>query len=215
MNLGYSFAHLGIQSAKKGFGGLEFASGIPGSIGGSVFMNAGANGREVKDTLISCMVVDSNGKFQTWNNQDLEFAYRYSRLQKESAFVVEAKFQLQKDTHAKKKQKELLDHRLKTQPYDEKTCGCVFRNPEEVSAGFLIEKSGLKGFGIGDMMVSTKHANFFVNKGKASAKDMLSLIEHVRKTVQKETGYLLELEVKMIQTKEVYLLLPSHLPPHS
>lgn len=198
---GYSFAYLGLLTAKHHLSGLEFAAGIPGSVGGAIFMNAGAAKQETKDCLVSCLVLNQKQELQTMVNKDLDFAYRYSSLQQQGGFVVEATFALKNDAKAREYQKMLLRSRLGTQPYHEKSCGCVFRNPEGGSAGQLIDQCGLKGFSIGDVFVSEKHANFLINRGSATAKQMQELITYIQKVVYEQTGCMLELEAKPISNR--------------
>lgn len=195
---GYSFSLLGNQTARQGWTGLEFASGIPGSVGGAVFMNAGANGRETCDYLTSVDYISVDGIAQTLNKGDLHFAYRTSSFQKMGGAIVGATFILSPSESARNKQIEIIEYRKKTQPLRDKSAGCIFRNPEHNHAGALIEKSGLKGACIGDAKVSEIHANFIVNSGKATAKDILSLISEVKVQVKEKTGVELESEVRYI-----------------
>ncbi len=195
---GINFSLLGAQTARKGFSGLEFASGIPGSVGGAVFMNAGAGGREVKDALISATVLDQNGTIQTLRNEDFKFAYRNSILHESQAIVINALFALTLSENAREKQLDLLTYRLRTQPYRDKSAGCVFRNPANASAGALIEKSGLKGTRIGDAEISTVHANFIINRGNAKASDILALLDLIETTVYEKYQIRLVREVRSI-----------------
>lgn len=195
---GYSFSLLGSQTARQGFSGLEFASGIPGSVGGAVYMNAGANGHETCQTLISVDFVNAEGQFQCLLKEDLSFSYRTSSFQQKPGAIVGATFHLTKAPQARQKQIEIIQYRKKTQPYDAKSAGCVFRNPACAHAGALIEQSGLKGKTIGGAQVSTLHANFIINTGHATSTDILNLIEHVRQTVKTSMGFDLEHEVKCI-----------------
>lgn len=195
---GYSFSHLGMQTAKKGWTGLEFAAGIPASVGGAVFMNAGAQGTEVEKTIKEVEFIDANGVLQTFKKKDLEFSYRSSSFQKMKGAIVSAKFELTQSLDARPKQLELLDYRIRTQPYHEKSAGCIFRNPTGGSAGALIDRCGLKGVRIGDAEVSFMHGNFLVNKGKASFHDMKALIEKVKHEVKMKEGIELEQEVREI-----------------
>lgn len=193
---GYSFSLLGAQMAKKGWSGLEFATGIPGTVGGAVYMNAGANGAETKDCLTEVGVVKRDGAFDV--KKGLEFSYRTSPFHKNDEIIVSARFMLEKKSCARKDQLEIIEYRMKTQPYGEKSAGCVFRNPTGASAGALIEKCGLKGKSIGDAEVSTVHGNFIINKGKASASDILELASLVKDEVKKQTGKHLEMEIRPI-----------------
>lgn len=195
---GYSFSLLGVQTAREGWSGLEFASGIPASVGGAVFMNAGANGFETKDFLISVDYVDDNAKMITLNRDEIVFKYRYSSFQDFKGAIVGATFALVPSKEARQKQLEIVHYRQKTQPYGEKSAGCVFRNPDTMSAGKLIDSCGLKEYAIGDAKVSSLHANFLLNKGHATASDFKKLIDHIREEVKRKTGIELESEVRIV-----------------
>lgn len=195
---GYSFSLLGTQTARQGWSGLEFASGIPGSVGGAVYMNAGANGHETCESLVAVEYVKADGELCTLTKSDVEFKYRFSSFQSASGAIVGATFQLQKSSTARQQQLDIIKYRKSTQPYGDKSAGCVFRNPNCGHAGALIDKCGLKGESIGGALVSPVHANFIVNKERATAKDILALIEHIKKTVHTNTGIELESEVRVI-----------------
>lgn len=196
---GYSFSLLGTQTARQGFSGLEFASGIPGTVGGAVFMNAGANGRETKESLISVDFMDENGVVRTIKKEDLHFGYRTSSFQQMSGAIIGATFALAASSTARSKQLEIITYRKKTQPYSDMSAGCIFRNPSCGHAGALIEQSGLKGEKIGGAKVSEIHANFIVNTGNASADDVIELITLIKKRVKEKTGIDLEPEVRHIK----------------
>lgn len=193
---GYSFSLLGVQAARKGFSGLEFASGIPATVGGAVFMNAGANGKETCESLKSVLYFD--GKRQEFSREELAFSYRTSPFQKMKGAILSATFALTPDTLARQNQLKIVDYRMKTQPLKEKSAGCIFRNPPGASAGMLIEKSGLKGTSIGGAKVSEIHANFIVNTGKATSSEVLQLIQLVQEKVLEQTGISLESEIRLI-----------------
>ena len=195
---GYSFSLLGIQTARKGFSGLEFAAGIPATVGGAIYMNAGAQGCETQTPLISVEFINEQGTCIELKKEELEFRYRFSSFQNRKGIIVGARFLLSHSDEAKSRQRQLLDYRIQTQPYHEKSAGCVFRNPVGASAGALIDQSGLKGMRIGDAKVSEMHANFLVNASTASSIDMRALIEHVRHTVKERTGFDLEHEIRFI-----------------
>lgn len=195
---GYSFSRLGAKTARAGYTGLEFASGIPGTVGGAVFMNAGACGREVKDCVTSVTTIDCSGKEITYRREDLTFSYRTSPFQKKNEIIIAATFSLSPSETAKKTQASHVTYRMETQPYKAKTIGCTFRNPSASSAGQLIEACGLKGFTIGGAKVSPLHANFIENVGGATAQDVLDLIEHIETTIYKQTGIQLEREIRTI-----------------
>jgi UDP-N-acetylmuramate dehydrogenase len=195
---GYSFSLLGIQSARAQWSGLEFASGIPGSVGGAVFMNAGANGFQASDCLLSVDYLSPGGERRTLKKEELCFGYRTSSFQKMPGAITGATFNLTQSSKARQKQLEIVAYRTKTQPYSEKSAGCIFRNPERKHAGALIEQAGLKGVSMGGAAVSTKHANFIVNKGDASAQDILALIDLVKTQVKEITDINLEIEIRTI-----------------
>lgn len=192
---GYSFARLGSGTARGGWTGLEFASGIPGSVGGAVYMNAGANGSDTASVVEEVVYLHWDGTLQTFTRHELAFGYRHSPFQVMRGCIVSATFTLKKCAEAKAKQHEMLAYRTSTQPYGEKSAGCVFRNPEGFSAGGLIDKLGLKGYRIGGAVVSPMHANFIVNEGGATAKDILALMEHIRTVTLEKYGIELRSEV--------------------
>ncbi|XWS75465.1 hypothetical protein CRYUN_Cryun01aG0090800 [Craigia yunnanensis] len=185
---GFRFNHLGVLSCNEGFTGLEFAGGIPGTVGGATCMNAGAKN-----------IVKTEGNFQTLNRVDLSFGYRSSPFQdmKDLAAIISVTFRLQSSVSARKRQLELLKRRRITQPIGERSAGSVFRNPTNlgVSAAELIDNTGLKGSSIGGAMVSHIHANFFVNIGGSTSRDMLNLIALVKDKVDKKFEVELEEEV--------------------
>lgn len=192
---GYSFSLLGIQTARQGWGGLEFASGIPGSVGGAIYMNAGANGHETCEHLHTVDYIDKTGHLATFSKQDLHFAYRHSSFQESKGAIVGATFLLHPDQEARKKQIDIVNYRIKTQPYNDKSAGCVFRNHHCQHAGALIDKCGLKGFTIGGAAVSTLHANFLINANQATCQNMLDLINYIQVKVKNEAGVDLKNEV--------------------
>jgi len=196
----YSFIKLSVMAGKHGLTGLEFAGGIPGTVGGAVYMNAGAHGSDVSRILISAEVLLVTGELVRMGTEELQFGYRHSLLQERPGIVVEAVFQLEQGDR-----KEIAaamatykDRRLKTQPLQQPCAGSVFRNPPGNHAAKLIEEAGLKGLRCGDAEVSTLHANFIVNTGKATAKDVLTLIEQVRTAVQEKYGVSLQPEVLQV-----------------
>lgn len=195
---GYSFSLLGIQASRKGYTGLEFASGIPGSVGGAVYMNAGAGGAETKDVLEEVEFVHEDGSSKQYTREELAFSYRKSPFQEMRGVIVSGTFRLVSAPDAKEKQEKLLSYRMGTQPYKERSCGCVFRNPEGHFAGQIIDSLGLKGLLQGGAMVSPQHANFIVNHNNAKAEDILDLIKYIQIKAYHHTGLLLEPEVKYI-----------------
>ncbi|MEN9654311.1 MAG: UDP-N-acetylenolpyruvoylglucosamine reductase [Chlamydiota bacterium] len=196
---GYSFSLLGSQSARKGFSGLEFASGIPGSVGGAVFMNAGANGQDVAAVIDSVDTIDPDGNKRTWTLADLIFGYRTSPFQTMPTIIVGAIFRLTPKSEARETQLKIIAYRKATQPLQEKSIGCIFRNPcKALPAGALIEQCGLKGLSVGDAAVSTIHANFIINKGSATASDVVALIAEIRRLVYEQRRIELEPEIRII-----------------
>lgn len=199
---GYSFSLLGSQTARQGWSGLEFASGIPGSVGGAVFMNAGANGHETCETLVSVDFVTSAGQFIQIPRSELKFGYRFSSFQKLTGAIAGATFELQPSQTARADQITLIRYRQKTQPYSDKSAGCVFRNPLNTSAGALIDKMGLKGKTIGGAQISTLHANFIINTGEATSEDVLKLLKFIQEAIKQEQGIDLESEIRYIPFQE-------------
>ncbi|WP_198510226.1 UDP-N-acetylmuramate dehydrogenase [Bacillus solitudinis] len=197
---GYPLIKLATIISRKGLSGLEFAGGIPGSVGGSVFMNAGAHGSDISTILKKAHILFEDGHMEWIDAKDMEFSYRTSRLQKEKAICVEAIFTLEKgdkETIVKRMQKN-KDYRRESQPWAYPCCGSVFRNPLPDHAGKLIETAGLKGFQIGGAQISEMHANFIVNIGEAKAQDVIDLINHAKTTIKEKYGINLETEVEMI-----------------
>lgn len=199
---GYSFALLGVQTARKGWGGLEFASGIPATVGGAVYMNAGANGSETAQYLYSVDFVDDDGILKILQKNDLRFSYRHSPFQNIRGAIVGATFALISQQDARKKQIEIINKRKQTQPYGEMSAGCIFLNPPGENAGAIIDKCGLKGFKIGDAEVSYVHANFLINKSNATCREMQNLIASVKEKVKDATGITLHSEVRYVPYKE-------------
>lgn len=200
---GYNFSLLGIKSAKRELTGLEFACGIPATVGGAIYMNAGANGQETSDCLKEVSFLTSDMEKINYSKEDLKFRYRYSSFQKMSGAIVSACFELADKKSAKIDQRKIIDYRIKTQPYDKKSVGCIFQNPEKnVFAGKLIEQCGLKGKSIGGAMVSDKHSNFIINEENCTAQDVKRLIYLIQKTVKEKTKMDLITEVRFIPYDE-------------
>lgn len=197
---GFSLVRLAVLAAQKGLSGLEFAGGIPGSVGGAVFMNAGAHGSDVSRVLEKAEVLLPDGTLQVMQPADFKFAYRTSVLQGECPGIVcEATFRLKAaDRQAvMATMQQYRKKRLATQPLNLPCAGSVFRNPPGDYAARLIEASGLKGMRIGGAQISEQHANFIVNLGQATARDVLALIEHARQTVWEKFGVALKTEVEI------------------
>lgn len=197
---GLPLVKLCMAALDNGLTGLEFAYGIPGSVGGAVFMNAGAYGGEMKDVVESCVCIDKQGKEQTLSAADLNFGYRKSVFQQNGWVVSSVVFSLKKGESGaiRAAMDDILSRRKDKQPLNFPSAGSVFKRPEGHYAGALIEQCSLKGFAIGGAQVSEKHAGFIVNRGGACAKDVLRLIEYIQKTVQGQTGVWLEPEIKYI-----------------
>lgn len=198
---GEPIAKIAWQAAKRGWRGLEWAVGIPGTVGGAVVMNAGAHNRCTGDRLIEALVLSPDGSLERLTPDRLNYSYRTSSLQGGNKLVVEATFQLQPgftrdEVMATTNQN--LQQRKSTQPYDRPSCGSVFRNPKPQAAGRLIEQLGLKGYRIGNAEVSQRHANFILNCGNAKADDIFRLIRHVQEKVEAQWSLLLEPEVKIL-----------------
>ena len=187
------------RAAKAGLSGLEWSVGIPGTVGGAVVMNAGAQGGCIAESLIDATVLDpSSGQTRRVSCNELDYDYRHSALQSEALVVLSARFRLQAGgdpSELSARTSSNLHKRTSTQPYQLPSCGSVFRNPEPQKAGRLIEGLGLKGHRIGGAEVSTLHANFIVNTGNAQAADMDALIRHVQAVVEQAHGLQLHPEV--------------------
>ena len=185
--------------ANEGLSGLEFAAGIPGTVGGAVFMNAGAYGFEIKDVLYKIRLVREDGLVSDVNPGELEKGYRHGGIPSGSA-VSEAWFSLTPGNaeEIKRRAAEFMAKRKTSQPLASKSAGSTFKNPPGMKAWKLIEEAGLKGTAVGGAAVSTKHANFLINQGGATAKDFMALMHLVKKTVKEKTGIALEAEVRTV-----------------
>lgn len=188
------------EALAKTLSGLEFACGIPGSVGGALYMNAGAYGGEIKDVLVSTKVVDKDGNLQVLTASDLDLAYRTSNIPEKGYIVLEATFSLKKGKYAEIKaiMDDLTYKRESKQPLEYPSCGSVFKRPPGYFAGKLIQDSELQGKQIGGAQVSLKHAGFIVNKDHATATEYINLIRYVQDTVNEKFGVRLEREVKII-----------------
>lgn len=186
--------------ARHSLTGFEFASGIPGTLGGAITMNAGAYGGEIKQCLVMAKVMDEEGEIFELSNEQLGLGYRSSILQKKRYIVLEAvlKFAGGDMEQIFDLMKELNRQRAKKQPLDSYSAGSTFKRPPGYFAGKLIADSGLKGYQVGDAAVSVKHCGFIINKGHASAKDFISVMQDVIKTVEEKYGVTLEPEVKYL-----------------
>jgi UDP-N-acetylmuramate dehydrogenase len=194
---GLSLAGLCKEAENKSLSGLEFAWGIPGSVGGAVFMNAGAYGGEMKDVVYSVTHIDKSGKVGTIKSYDLDLGYRHS-VYKENGFTiigVTLKLEIDNKNSIRARMDDFMQRRKDKQPLEFPSAGSVFRRPEGNYAGALIEKCGLKGKSVGGAQVSPKHAGFIVNTGNATAQDVKDLIKLIQDTVKKNTGYDLQREI--------------------
>ena len=188
------------RAAAEGLTGLEFASGIPGSVGGAVIMNAGAYGGEMKDTLVAATVLTKEGEIVRLPAEELDLSYRHSNLPEKESIVLEAEFVLTEGDvdQIAATLAELKQQRTSKQPLEYPSAGSTFKRPEGHFAGKLIEDAGLKGYTIGGAQVSEKHCGFVINKGGATSEDVLNLIRHIQDVVQEQFGVALETEVRLI-----------------
>lgn len=196
---GVLLSKLAFVAQEAGLAGLEFASGIPGTLGGGCAMNAGAYGGQMSDVLVSAEVL-LNGEVKTLSLEEMQMGYRTTRPLREGGIVLSATFGLREDDkdEIQARMRELNARRRDKQPLNMPSAGSTFKRPEGHFAGALIENCGLKGCTIGGAQVSEKHAGFVVNTGSATAQDILDLIAHIQRVVKQETGVDLEPEVKMM-----------------
>jgi UDP-N-acetylmuramate dehydrogenase len=185
---------------QNSLGGITPLCGIPGTVGGAVYMNAGAYGSEIKDTLISSTYLDENLNLIAINNEEHNFSYRKSFFSHTNLIILSSQFKLEKSDYNILKEETtcFLKQRAEKQPLNFPNAGSTFKRPNEYYAGKLIEDCGLKGFCIGDAQVSEKHSGFLVNKGNATAKDVLELIEYIKKKVFNEYNIMLETEIEFV-----------------
>lgn len=198
---GYSFIRLAVMAGKEGLTGLEFAGGIPGTVGGAIYMNAGAHSSDVSRILTSAEVLLESGELVHLSSEELRFGYRTSILQKEQrGIVVSAVFTLKYGDRKEiaRHMAAYKDRRRQTQPLSMPCAGSVFRNPPGDHAGRLIESAGLKGLTVGGAQISEKHANFIVNRGNATAQDVLDLMEKVMKIIHEQYHVQLVPEVLVV-----------------
>lgn len=188
----------------QGLSGYEFASGVPGTIGGAVYMNAGCYGGEIKDVLVEAEYLDRDGNLHTLKNEDLDLGYRHSWFTDHFGLITSAVFQLEeKDPkEIQEVMDDLHEKRWSKQPMDKHSCGSTFKRPEGYFAAALIDQAGLRGYRVGQAMVSEKHTGFLINEDKASAEEFLKLIAEVQKRVKEHSGVDLECEVRLIPYQE-------------
>ncbi|MCX7951569.1 MAG: UDP-N-acetylmuramate dehydrogenase [Clostridiales bacterium] len=197
---GASLSNTAREALTNSLKGMEFASGIPGTVGGAVAMNAGAYGGEIKDIIEWAECIDQNLKLVKLSKEELDLSYRHSKVHDDNLVVVEACFNLEKGNYDEIKayMEDLNRRRIDKQPLNYPSAGSTFKRPPGYFAGKLIEDSGLKGYRCGGAMVSEKHAGFVINYDNATARDVLDVIKHVQKTVYEKFGVTLETEVKII-----------------
>ena len=185
---------------KNGIEGFEFASGIPGSIGGAVRMNAGAYGGEMKEIVESVHYMDEDGNINEIKAEDINFSYRYSRFKEKNEIIIDATLKLKKGNidEIKEKTTDFANKRIEKQPLNMPSAGSTFKRGNGFITAQIIDESGLKGYQIGGAKVSEKHAGFVVNTGNATAEDILNLIDYITKVVYEKYGKILEPEIEII-----------------
>lgn len=197
---GMSLIKLAVIALREGLTGLEFASGIPGSVGGAVYMNAGAYDGQMKDVVTSVTVLDEAGNIRILGRDELDMGYRTSAVAKNNMIVLQVVIELKSGDkeQIKAQMNQLSELRKQKQPLEYPSAGSTFKRPEGYFAGKLIADAGLKGYSIGGAAVSEKHAGFVVNMGGATAKDVVELTDYIKKRIMEQFGVTLELEVKRI-----------------
>ena len=200
ISAGKTLKELTELACENSLSGLEFAYGIPGSVGGAVFMNAGAYDGEIKEVLDKVKVMDKEGNVLSLNTGELDLSYRHSNIEEKGYIVLEAKFNLKKADKSAiwKKMQELMARRIDKQPLNFPSAGSTFKRPEGYFAGKLIDDAGLRGYSIGGAKVSDKHCGFIVNADKASAEDVYALITYVRLKVKEKFDVELEPELRVL-----------------
>ena len=196
---GVTMTRAAVFAANLGLSGLEFAHGIPGTVGGGVYMNAGAYGGEICQVCKSVDVMDLDGEISTFTNEQMGFSYRHSILEEQPGIVIAAEFSLEKKPSEliREKMKELMGKRSASQPLDKPSAGSAFKRPVGGYAAALIDQAGLKGFAVGGAAISEKHAGFAVNLGDATAENVKSLLAQVSDIVYEKSGIRLEPEVRI------------------
>ena len=197
---GASLIKTAVTAKQHGLTGMEFASGIPGSVGGAVYMNAGAYGGEVKDVLLDAEVLTQEGEFLTLTGEELDLSYRHSCIFEKNYVVLSARFSFEKGESDKIKARmdELAKARREKQPLEFPSAGSTFKRPEGYFAGKLIQDAGLKGYTVGGAQVSEKHSGFVVNRGGATAEEVAFLIKQVQKKVMKQFNVMMQPEVRFV-----------------
>lgn len=197
---GISLSLLASKAADCSLSGMEFAEGIPGSLGGAVFMNAGAYGGEMKDIITTCTVLNMDGSTRTFVREEMNLAYRKSIFQDIPCVILSAHLHLHQGNREEIRQRmaEFSEQRRSKQPLEMPSAGSTFRRPEGFYVGPMIEQLGLKGYAIGGAQVSTKHAGFIVNRGRATAHDVLDLIAYIQEQASQRFGVDLHPEIKVV-----------------
>lgn len=200
LQAGALLARAARTACREGLSGLEFASGIPGTVGGALVMNAGAYGGEMKDVVSRVTVLTSEGEPREYTKEQMAFGYRRSRLTEEAGIVLETEFTLHpgRTEEIQARMEELKEKRVLKQPLEYASAGSTFKRPEGHFAGKLIEDAGLRGFRIGDAQVSEKHCGFVINRGNASASEIAEVIRQVQDRVYAHSGVRLQTEVKFL-----------------
>lgn len=188
---------------KEEITGFEELSGIPGTIGGAVIMNAGAHGKELKDILKKVTAMDYNGNIHEFTNEECLFSYRNSRFQKEKYIILQATLELEKgnSTEIKEKMNEYMQFRKEKQPIEYPNAGSTFKRGEDFVTAKLIDEAGLKGYKVGGAQVSEKHAGFIVNVDNATAKDVIELTDYIKEKIEEKFGKKINLEIQIIGEK--------------
>ncbi len=196
---GASLTGVAVTACENSLSGLEFAYGIPGTVGGGVFMNAGAYGGEIVDVIESVRCCDSMGNITTLGKDELGLSYRHSAFMENGLYILSASFALKSDEREaiRARMSENMEKSRTKQPLEYPSCGSAFKRPEGYFAAALIEQCGLKGVTVGGMQVSEKHSGFIINKGDATGDDVEALLALVKKTVYDKTGVVLETEVRL------------------
>lgn len=196
---GVTLTRAALFAAGLGLSGLEFAHGIPGTLGGGVYMNAGAYGGEICNVCTQVELMDRNGDIRTVMAEDMDFSYRHSRVEEEGGIILSAVFALEPkdEREIREKMQDLMNRRKNSQPLDLPSAGSAFKRPVGGYAAAMIDEAGLKGYQVGGAAVSQKHAGFVVNLGGATAKDVKQVLEDVAEKVMERTGIRLEPEVRI------------------
>lgn len=201
LEAGVTLAAVAQQAAKAGLTGLEFASGIPGTFGGAVVMNAGAYGGEMKDVIVSVRVISEDGEILTLSKEELDLSYRHSVIPEHGYLVIDGELLLTREKdpdQITERMEELKKKRIEKQPLEYPSAGSTFKRPEGYFAGKLIMDAGLRGFSVGGAAVSEKHCGFVINKGNATAADICALMDEVTRIVKEKYAVTLEPEVKKV-----------------